>query len=66
MSKVTIRKNDHHYLVDGQTYTDLAQAWQSAVALAGQGGEVAACTSFTDAEFARLVLLRQQGQEARP
>jgi hypothetical protein len=35
-------------------------AWNQAVKLAGDGGEVAADTAFTDAEFAYLVTLRER------
>jgi hypothetical protein len=60
MNKITIRKNGHgSYLVDGQTLPTLEMAWNAALKLAGDGGEVGAGTSLSDAEFAQLVALRQ-------
>jgi hypothetical protein len=59
VSKVTIHKNGLAYIVDGQVSWALDVAWNQAVKLAGDGGEVAADASFTDAEFAYLVTLRQ-------
>jgi hypothetical protein len=68
MNKITITKSNQVYRVDGQTYTDLSLAWSAAVALAGDGGEVAAAANFTVEEFATLRTLHHlvNGQDAEP
>jgi hypothetical protein len=64
VNKITIRKNGHgSYLVDGQTYTELAMAWNAALKLAGDGGEVGAASDFTLAEFDELRQLHRQLSE---
>jgi hypothetical protein len=63
VNKITISKSNGSYRVDGQTLPTLEMAWNAALKLAGDGGEVLACTSFTAEEFATLRQLHWQLNE---